>query len=393
MTDGEQSPDKTTAADVADAATEAGEAIETALATADGPMEGVSAEQEHIDKFASVAAEATLDGVSTSFGPYATGLSETAKYHNKTEISQAIQTKIEERRGAGKVPLDSFVEDRLEKVIVVRTTDQKQGAEFIWDFDTFRVETRSGKDGRGHFAFGNFRDLILESGGVNVDLPVQERRGGEEWRDFMVDIIEDRQETKEVVGERTEALDELQKKIARHTAYGTPKGALDGGGIWAVREAYDLPEWWAGASDAAPSDVRDLAAETVQEIRVHESVVADILEDSDVGRSGLYHELAARGLTVPGMQGVSSEVWIDGAQERFWVLLPDIGVPKRYAPKDGLSDGGESWSAVRGEESGPVGAEAAEGANVDAENRPPASADGGTTDGGEGGLSGVGDLK
>jgi hypothetical protein len=67
-------------------------------------------------------------------------------------------------------------------------------------------------------------------------------------------------------------------------------------------------------------------------VRVHESVIASIIEAAGVTRSALYHELNARNVTVPGTSGASMNEWVDGTDERFWTLLPDLGTPRTYVP-------------------------------------------------------------
>jgi hypothetical protein len=75
-----------------------------------------------------------------------------------------------------------------------------------------------------------------------------------------------------------------------------------------------------------------LPEDTVTEVRVHESVIKPIVDDAGITRSALYHELAARNVTVPGTSGASMTEWVDGSDERFWTLLPDLGTPRTYVP-------------------------------------------------------------
>ena len=311
---------------------DAAEGLADAHAEADNAAIAGAAEQEHVSAFVDEIAQALADGLNDAVGFYAGAVAEEAEYYSKTDLKQQIKDRTEELRGSDKQPLDEFVEERLESVTVVKTTDHRQGAEYIFDFGTFKVETCSGKDGRGHFAFAQFRDLIHESGGVNTAKPVQDRRGGEEWRDFMVDMIDERGEEQYTRGARTKAFEALRNKVKRLTGYGTPESALDHTGVWVVREKDELPEWWQAFAGTDPTDDRDLPEDSVSEVRVHESVIEPILEDAEITRSALYHELNARNLTVPGTSGASITEWVNGSDERFWTFLPDLGTPRTYVP-------------------------------------------------------------
>lgn len=306
--------------------------LQAAHAEAENAAKAGVAEQEHVSAFVDAVARELDAGMNEPVGLFAGAVADETEYYTKSDLKQQIKDRSEELRNKGKEPLDEFVQDRLEKVVVVKTTDHKQGAEYIWDFGTFKVETQSGKDGRGHFLFSQFRDLIHESGGVNTAPPSADRRGGEEWRDFMVEMIDERGEEQYTRGPRTQAFESLRNKIKRLTGYGTAPGALDYTGVWIVRETQDIPEWWSFAS-STPLDVeRDLPTELVQEVRVHESVIQPILEDAGITRSAFYHELSARNHTVPGTAGASMRKWVDGSEERFWTLLPDVAAPRTYVP-------------------------------------------------------------
>lgn len=311
---------------------DAAEALADAHADADNAAEAGAAEQKHVAAFVDELARALTDGLNDAVGFYAGAVADEAEYYSKTDLKQQVKDKTEELRGGDKQPLDEFVQERLESVLVVRTTDARQGAEYIFDFGTFKIETQSGEDGRGHFRFDQFRNLIHESGGVNTAPPVQDRRGGEEWRDFMISMIDDRGEERYTRGPRTKAVEALKNKVKRLSGYGTPEAALDRTGIWVVRSTVDVPEWWQFLGRLSPDEDRDLPAGPVQEVRVHESVIASIIEDAGITRSALYHELNARNVTVPGTSGASMNEWVDGTDERFWTLLPDLGTPRTYVP-------------------------------------------------------------
>lgn len=299
---------------------------------AEGAMEAGKREQAAIDRLVDGVANALLDGLDEPAGFYAGIAAEETVYFTKTDITAQITDRVEELQGAdGPQPLNEFILDRLDAVQVTRVTDANQGAWYRWDFDTFHVETRSGGDGRGHFRWDHFRNLILESGGVNVGRPVKNRRSGDDWREFIVSVLDDRGATRTIEGPRTRAVDRLENRVTNLTGYGGPEAALGYGGIWVVREQESIPDWWATFGPGG-SEPRDIERESVSEVCIPESVIDAVLEDLDVTRSGLYHELAARGHTLPRMTGVSREEWVDGRKDRFWVLRPTLAVPRVYKP-------------------------------------------------------------
>lgn len=299
---------------------------------ANSPLEQAEIEDRAVSEVVESVAGALNEGLNDPVGKYAGPVADECAYTTKTSLKQQIKERVESLRGQNRTPTDEFLEDRLESVTIVKTTDHRQGAEYIWDFGTFKVETRSGKDRRGHYAWDNFRNYIHESGGVDLSKPQQERRGGEEWREFVNGLIDECGNTLRTRGERTIAYEKLRNRIRSLPGHGTAETALDKSGIWIVREMVDIPDWWGVFTDQSPADDRDLVAETVQEVRVHEDLITSVLDDRDVTRQALYHELNARNLTVPGRSGASMSKWVNGTDRRFWTLLPDVGTPRTYIP-------------------------------------------------------------
>lgn len=317
----------------------ADEAVQAALnkleqaADKEGPAEAGALENEARELAVDPIAQALVDGLNRPVGFYAEMLADKSNYFTKTDYKQQISDKVEElsTENVEGTRLDDYITEELNRVIVHRSTDAKQGAKFTFDFPGFQVQTESGKDGRGHYHWGNFRNHIHEAGGPNLAKPQGERRSGDDWRDFMANIIDERGETRHVTGKRTRAVEKLQKSIKSRAGYGTASGALDNGGTWVKIESYDTPDWWS-VYGLAESEPRDLSIYQVQEIRVHESTIEEATTDPDITRSALYQEVDARGHTVPGTGGPSMLKYIDGAEERFWTFLPSIGTPRTYVP-------------------------------------------------------------
>lgn len=298
-----------------------------------GAVEAATAEQEAVETLVSGVAKALANGLNKPAGFYAGALADECDYNTKTDIKQQISDKVTEYRGADKQPLDEFVANRLETVHVTKSTDESRGgAGFRWDFGDFQVQTRAGKERRGHFNWQEFRNLIHESAGQNLAPPQKDRRGGEEWREFMNHLQETRQQIHRVRGARTEAVEKLENRVKTTTGYGTPESALDHGGVWVVVHSHDLPSWWAAATDRQPSEARDLDPSAVEQVRVHESDISGIIDDVEIARSALYQEISARGHTVPGTDGPSMRKYVNGSRERFWTLSPSLETPRTYVP-------------------------------------------------------------
>lgn len=323
----------------ADPETLAREGLQTALAKlekaaeADGALETGRLEDAAVSAVVEGVAEAFAAGLNQPAGRYAAPVADQSAYYTKSDIKQKIADEAERVKLASgdKRALDKYLDDSLETVIIHQSTDAKQSARYTFDFGGFKVQTESGKDGRGHYNWPNFRDYIYEAGGPNLAKPSKERRSGDDWRDFILQLVEERGETRRIPGPRTDAVSDLQRKVRRQTGYGTAVGALEYTGIWVVKETTDVPGWWAGLA-RSPAETRDLAAETVGEVRVLGDVVQKVTENAGITRDALYQELDARGHTVPGSGGPSMVEWIDGSEERFWTLLPSIGTPRTYVP-------------------------------------------------------------
>jgi len=364
-------------ADAMEAMETATDELEQLDSTTDNAAERGKREHEIVDEYIGTVAHALSDGVNDPAGFYAAPAADESDYYSKTDIKQKIKERVDSVRGDGKPALDEFVEDNLESVTILETTDQHQGAIYTWDFGSFKVETNSGEDSRGHFGFAHFRDLIFESGGENIGLPTEERRGGGDWRDFMIRMVDERGSEVKNVGPRTIAKEELANKIRRRVAYGTAEAAVDNSGVWVVTryttpDAWVFPDWWLPASRALTPPVnqeRSLDRDDIElrEIRVHESLIVPLIEESEITRSALYHELDARNLTIPGMPGTSTTEQVNGRTERFWVLRPDIATPDVYIPDPTLRCGFRHfWEMDTGTTMNPLG------------TRQEASADGGS---------------
>lgn len=310
------------------------------------PAEIGQIETDALETLADGVAQAFVDGLNRPAGYYAGILVDDCKILTKTNIKARIKDRTEELAtdSAERQRLDEYLQNQLQRVIIHQNTDAKQGAKYSWDFDNFQVQTESGKDGRGHFSWPDFRDYLHESGGPNVAKPEKDRRSGDDWRDFMLRVIEDKGEKRRIKGERTQAVEKLQNEIRQQTGYGTVVGALEYSGVWVRTDTTDVPDWWQSFGQSK-SEARDLVQRDVCEIRVHESLINTVTSDPDVTRHALYQELDARNHTVPGSGGPSTAEYVDGSKEIFWTLLPSVGVPRVYVP-DPYADGSKTGSLL-----------------------------------------------
>lgn len=322
-------------------ATQADQAVREALDRlndakgVDSPVDHGQIEDEASEILTNGVAQALANGLNKPVGRYARPVAEHDEmvYYNLSELKQRISDQVEQVAADGdeKELLDVFVEERLDNVVIHKTTDHKQGAKYTWDFGNFQVQTESGKDGRGHYSWGNFRDYILESGGVNLAKPDKDRRSGDDWRDFITGLIDERGETRRITGPRTQAVNSLQNQIKRKTGYGTAESALEYTGIWVLTDSVDVPDWWATFGRPLTEE-RNLSKENVAEIRIHDTLIQQTVDEAEITRSALYQELDARNHTVPGSGGPSMTKWVNGESQRFWTVLPTFALPGAYIP-------------------------------------------------------------
>lgn len=328
---------------IADAAQREALAVLDDANDADNALDTGRLEDEAIETLAEGVGKALAHGLNAPAGRYAAVVGKESDYYTKTDAKQKIKQRSEEyaRKDRDRQPLDEYLSEDLEKVVVHRITDAKQGAEYSWHFGNFQIQTGSGRDGREHFSWPDFRDFILESGGVDVAKPDKDRRSGDDWRKFVLDLIDERGETRRITGPRTRAVNKLSNTIRGLAGYATPQQAVEWSGVWVVTESHDIPEWWAGFE---PQTATTISSVDIREIRVHESIIESVVDEAEITRSALYQELDATenggSYTVPGSGGPSMRKFVHGSKELFWTLLPDIGLPQSFVPEGGERSNG-----------------------------------------------------
>lgn len=338
------------------------DAIETA--DPDDIIEEVKIEKDVVDDFASDVGAAIVHGLPKNHAKaYASKLKDRLDNYTKTDLVEHVDQTTAELRAAAPnagrntgngasqqrafVPLDHWVEDNLQRVVVLKTTDAQQETTYRWHFDTGVIETKANAEGVTHFAWNYYRDELYQGLGVNTAKP--ERKEAEEWRQWIATLIENRGEEKEVVGARSHAVEQLQRRVADAVGYTDLSDAAERGGVH-VKTASgnssgntggggnnnsgsgdgdgDTDDATAGggsgASGATPAPD---GGPTTEEVRVLYPDIAQICEDAGIEVRALQSELDARGYVHPRVAGVSETSEANGGEVRYWVFTDDIGDP------------------------------------------------------------------
>ena len=247
----------------------------------------------------------------------AENLSRLLEQYTKTDLKTEFREYFGERSGE---PFDEIIETRLETVKIIANTDAKQGSVFRWHFsDGVKLETETSDEGsRLHYSWNHFRDLyfdalLAENRGEAIADPTPERRGGEEWRDWISDVILDHSETVEHVGPRTEAVRQLRDYISRSVGYTDLAKVSERAGI-----GIDV--------DDATQTVADLDADT--QLFVPRKQITRVCEQTGISSRALQIELDAREVTSDAIAGVSQTTYLDGCRFPYWVVTLRLATPQ-----------------------------------------------------------------
>lgn len=276
-------------------------------------IERVSAEQETALKFADEQAEALSDGLQPAHMRSACdNVADTADNYTKSDLIDLVEDRLEgiaDNKDARR-PFDVILREDLEEVVIVRTTDARQKTIYRWQFPAGTVETRSTKDGRAHFRWSGFRDEYYDATGEDPKKPTKEVRGGEEWREMLVTLIEKRGREVTTRGPRTTAVDSLRNFIRRSRAFGNIEDMVDYDGIYADDDPF---------------------GDEADEIWIHNHDIKRICDDNELGSViELQNELDARGYTIDRISGVSDSTFVHGSKVTYWVLDASIAEPATY---------------------------------------------------------------
>jgi hypothetical protein len=327
-----------------DAAEKAVDALEEASGLSS--LKQAKAENEALEAFATAVAEQVDAGLQPSeLPPIVQPVAKESDVFTKTQVQETVRDAIQATKTKGAATLDEEFRKRLEKVKIMQTTDHKQGTTYRWVFPEGTYETRTGKDGREHFDWQQLRNTHFEVTDVNAAEPSDGFRGGAEWRDFMVNIIDEKGEKVQTTGPRTEAVNELANFITDRTAFSTPRDMIVHSGVGIEVEAHELPEWWAGFrgeqhdTDRVPPETRV--------VRVPLFEVNKIADKNEISLRGLQTELDARGYTLEeNGGGVSARVSVNGRRHAYWEMSSELALPEVWLPAPDFGVGA-AWKALQ----------------------------------------------
>lgn len=247
-------------------------------------------------------------------------------HYTKTDIKEEFtEVFVDSGRGADGIPFDDLIEQRLEEVKVVSTTDAKQGLVWRWHFsDGVKLETETSKDdGRKHYDWPAWKEdyfeaLISLGKGERIAPPTRDRRDSAAWKEWLSEILLEQTETVEHVGPRTEAVELLKDYVNRQTAYADLKDMRDRQGVW-----MNAPP----ATDDGEA-ITDGGGPT--EIRIPTQAVKRVCNQAGIETRALQIELDAREETLPDVAGVSDSEFVNGQRVSFWCLDADFADPAEF---------------------------------------------------------------
>ncbi|MDS0478667.1 hypothetical protein [Natrinema sp. 1APR25-10V2] len=253
----------------------------------------------------------------------ADALSSELAHYTKTDIkSEFKQVFVDGGSGSDGIPFDELIENRLEEVKMVSTTDAKQGLIWRWHFsDGVQLETEKSKDdGRKHYDWNSWKEDYFEAllslgKGEEIAPPTRDRRDSNDWKAWISSVLLEKATTVEHVGPRTEAVELLRDFVNRQVGFSDVKDMRDRQGIW---------------MDAPPVEHDGEAATDgggPTEIRIPTQAVKRVCDQAGIETRALQIELDAREHTVPETTGVSDYEFVDGQRVSFWRLDADFAEP------------------------------------------------------------------
>lgn len=288
----------------------------------DDPIEQTRIETQVINEYVDGMAAAIRMGFDRSAARRLTGnIADEIRNATKTDIQDDIRNAINEAtlgEDTGQ-PLDAFIEQSLKTLTALKTTDSNRDTTYRWEFDDgehdpFVIETGDGAS-TAHGQWQSMGDAVLDQIQVATAPPVDELRGGSEWRQFISRVIEEHATQTLTIGPRTVAVEGLQRRVSQHVAYGDVQDMFERDGVML---------------DGHPEAEDDSDRPT--ELRIPSTMVRRTVEDTGVTHRGIQSELTARGYTVDHVNGVSQETTINGAPFSWWVVTPDFAEPLKYVP-------------------------------------------------------------
>ncbi|WP_439028080.1 hypothetical protein [Haloarchaeobius sp. DT45] len=232
---------------------------------------------------------------------------------NKTELKKQIKTAKQNAisQSSSRRSFDEVLEDDVVEIVKIKSTDHHQGVSYRWVFQNGTVETRQSKDDKySHFSWNHFMDDYFDATGEMPHEPGAGRRGGDEWREFVADLIAKRATEKVTRGPRTCAVDALRNYISSTKGYAEVADAVSENGVYID----DDPE------GGSPS-----------EVWVPNPVIKRICNENELKSTReLQCELDGRGLTSDQVNGASFTENVGNRTVTVWRLDSDIATPLKY---------------------------------------------------------------
>jgi len=304
----------------------------------ENPAVKLRTEADAFENLTETLAECYVDGLSSiPAGQFASMVSDVSNSLNKTEAKQQIVSDTQQAKSDnnGRPSLDHYINNNLQEVRIVRTTDHVDLTRYVWDFGDTTLETESGGESRTHFNWVNFRDSIDDAGGPYCTAPRDPLTETHEWRDWIVDLRNERKTEKTNVGPRTNAVEHLQNRVRRSDAFGSLTEATDYQGVY-VEVLEDRPD------DAEPVDTDDTPQQLpdwrVETVYMPNEWPVNAAEEFGISTQALQNEIDARGHMLNGQGKIASQEYVSGQYVTFWVVNGDFATPSVYQPEGEASD-------------------------------------------------------
>lgn len=242
-------------------------------------------------------------------------LSRESAFFTKTEVKRRLRKVVSSYSPPdAKTPFDEVIDDRLQSVLVTRTTDSTQDTTYQWRFDTFTIETGPEKNTRPHFNWHTFRNEFHDASGDYPAPPHPMYMDMDDWQEYIVSVIDRRGIEDTTTGPRTSAVDSLKNEISHSNGYGTLAAATTRNGVYLDDDLSNATELW-----------------------IPNSRTNKVCEEKDVTPRALQAELTDRGHTIDSRNGVSISTMVNNDHITFWVLDPDFQRPQSYT-KDPMEE-------------------------------------------------------
>jgi hypothetical protein len=270
-------------------------------------------EVEAVSEFATELGELVADGLDKSDAHAQCGQLANISTYNKSQLKKKVNSAAQKAKNQAdsRRTFNEVLSDDLVEVVKVTSTDHHQGTVYRWHFKRGTVETRQSKDEtHSHFSWHHFRDDYYDATGEMPAKPHDELLNGEEWREFITELIDQRGRDDPNKGPRTCAIDELKGYIRSSKGYAELEDALQFDGVYID----DDPE------NGDPD-----------EVWVSNATIKRICDNNELGGTrALQLELDARNLTSTEVAGVSHTETINNRSVTFWRLRVDVATPAEY---------------------------------------------------------------